>query len=131
MRYRLIYIVLGALAVAVVVTAVVFAPSGEPTELPAAIDSVSPGPNDAALRQAILEVDLKPGYRAEIWVDGFRIPDSEVVYIEATGVHRWQPSPTSLYMSEWTPGEHEVRIAWNTISGPPDVGEFTWTFRIQ
>ncbi|GIU93283.1 MAG: hypothetical protein KatS3mg011_2189 [Acidimicrobiia bacterium] len=131
MPYRAIYAGLAFLAVAVIALGVAFAPQGRPVELPGPVEAVFPRPGDAVLQQTVLEVDLATGYRAQIWVDGFLVPDSEVVYVDATGVHRWQPGPASLYMTEWRPGEHTVTIRWNTTSGPPDVGEFTWSFRIQ
>lgn len=131
MPYRYIYIGLGALAVAVISLGIVFAPQGEETPLPGPVEAVFPRPNDRVLQQAVVEVDLEAGYVAEIWVDGFRVPDSEVTFVEATGVHRWAPSPTSLYLEAWTPGEHSVRIRWNTLTGTADVGEFEWSFRVQ
>ena len=131
MSYRYIYAGLGALAIAVISLAVVFTPRGRSVELPGPVEQVFPHPNDSVLRQTTLEIDLQTGYRAEIWVDGFRIPDSEIRYVEATGVQTWSPSPTGLYLTEWAPGEHQVRIRWDTVRGLPDVGEFTWSFRVQ
>jgi hypothetical protein len=54
-----------------------------------------------------------------------------MTYIESTGVHRWQPSATSLILTEWLPGPHEIRVVWDTIVGLPAPGEFTWSFRVQ
>ncbi|HJQ95218.1 MAG TPA: hypothetical protein VJ935_05855 [Acidimicrobiia bacterium] len=129
--YRLVYIGLGLVAVAAVLLAVAFGGGGEPTPLPDPIESLTPQPNDSALTQAILEVDLMAGYRAQIYVNGFPIPENEVVFVEPTGVHRWQPTPSSLVMQAWTPGTHTVRIVWDSLSGLPSPGEFEWTFRVQ
>jgi hypothetical protein len=129
--YRLVYVGLGLVALAAVLLAIAFGGGGEPTELPAPIESITPQPNDSALTQAILEVDLEPGYQAQIYVNGFLIPENEVSFVEPTGVHRWQPSPDSLVMQTWTPGIHEVRIIWDSLSGLPSPGEFEWTFRVQ
>jgi hypothetical protein len=129
--YRLIYVGLGALAVAVILLGIVFGQGGDPVVLPDPVESVSPLPGDATLRQAVIEVDMKVGYDVAIFVDGFRVPDSEISFIEGTGVYRWAPSPAGLYLTEWTPGTHEVRIEWDTVSGLPDVGSFEWTFRVQ
>jgi hypothetical protein len=131
MPYRLIYIGLGSLAIAVIALGIVFGRGGDPVELPGPIENVSPLPNDATLRQAVIEVDMEVGYEVAIFVDGFRVPDTEVVFIEGTGVYRWAPSPTGLYLTEWTPGTHTVRIEWSSISGLPDVGSFEWEFRVQ
>jgi hypothetical protein len=122
---------LGLLVVAALVLGVVFGRGGEPTPLPAPIESLTPRPNDRALAQAVLEIDLEAGYIAQVFVDGFPVPENEVIFIEATGVHRWQPSPTSLIFDTWTPGDHNIRIVWDTIAGLPKPGEFTWTFRVQ
>lgn len=129
--YRFIYIGLGALAVAVVALAFAFARGGEPAELPEPVEDVFPLPGDAVLMQAFVEVDMQVGYTVEIYVDGFLVPEGEVSFVEGTGVHRWSPSPTSQYLEAWTPGEHTVRIVWDTVAGLPDRGEFTWTFRVQ
>jgi hypothetical protein len=127
----LVYVGLGFIVIATVALAIAFGGGGEPTQLPRVIESVGPGPGDSALSQAILEVDLQPGFAAQIFIDGFPIPAAEVAFIEATGVHRWQPSPNSLVFDRWSPGEHIVRIVWDSLAGLPQPGEYTWTFRVQ
>lgn len=131
MPYRLIYVGLGSLAVAVIVLGVVFGRGGDPIVLPEPVEDVSPLPGDAALRQAVIEIDMAIGYELVIYVDGFRVPDTEISVVEGTGVHRWTPSPTGVYLTEWTPGTHTVRIEWTRVTGLPDVGSFEWEFRIQ
>lgn len=127
--YRFLYIGLGLLAVAAVSIGIVFSPEGEPTEIPLPIEAVFPLPNDVAIRQAVVEVDLEVGYVADVFVDGYPVIDAN--FEEATGVYSWSPSPNSPIFTEWTPGEHAVRVVWRKISGAPDFGEFEWTFRIQ
>lgn len=129
--YRVIYFGIGLVVVAAVVLGIAFGGGSEPSPLPAPIESLLPRPNDRALSQAILEVDLEGGYRASIYLDGFLLPENEVVFVEPTGVHRWQPSPLSVVVPEWTPGMHEVKIVWDSLGGLPSPGEFTWSFRIQ
>jgi hypothetical protein len=129
--YRLIYAGLALVAIAAVVLAIAFGGGGDPVELPEVVEALVPGPGDAALAQAIVEVDLQPGFLAQIFIDGFPVPASEVAFVEATGVHRWQPARDSLIFDRWSPGEHEVRIVWDRIAGLPQPGEFTWTFRVQ
>lgn len=131
MPYRLIYAGLGALALAVIVLAVAFGGGGEPLVLEPPLEAVKPAPNDQVLRQAIIEVDVEVGYDVAIFVDGFRVPTEEVVFVDATGVYRWQPNPLGLYLQEWTPGTHTVRIEWDTFSGTPDPGFFEWEFRVS
>jgi hypothetical protein len=127
----LLYVGLGLVVVAAVTLAIAFSGGGKPVVLPEVIESLGPRPGDSALAQTALEVDLQPGFMAQIFIDGFPVPDSEVAYIEATGVHRWQPAPNSLVFDRWSPGEHVVRIRWDTLSGLPQPGEFSWTFRVQ
>ncbi|HKZ24209.1 MAG TPA: hypothetical protein VJ398_00275 [Acidimicrobiia bacterium] len=131
MPYRFIYLGLGLLVVATIALGVAFGGGAEPDELPAPIERLSPAPGDAVLAQALIEIDLVAGYRAEVFVDGFKVPDSEMVFVEATGVHTWAPSATGSYLTEWTPGTHKVLIRWTTLAGLPDTGQFEWTFRVQ
>ncbi len=127
-RYRLLLGGLGLALVAVVVLAVAFgSPEGDAPDRPAALERIAPIPDERVLRQAVLEVDLPTGYHAEIYVDGFRIPDNEFLgpeAIDATGTYRWRPSPTSTVLQEWAPGEHTVLVRWDTVSGLPDPGEY-------
>jgi hypothetical protein len=129
--YRLIYLGLVMMVVAAVAFGIAFGRGGEPTPLPTPIESLTPRPNERALAQTVLEVDLEPGYLAQVFVDGFPVPETELIFVEATGVHRWQPNPASLIFPAWTPGEHTIRIVWDSLAGLPRPGEFTWTFRIQ
>lgn len=128
MSYRLIYIGLGLAGLAAILFGVVFSTSGDPVELPGPLESVSPEPNSLVLPQAVVEIDLEVGYRADIYIDGFLV--SDVTFVEGTGVHRWAPSPDSLTFTEWTPGEHTVHVVWDTVAGLADPGEYTWSFRV-
>lgn len=128
MPYRLIYIGLGLIAIAAIALGVVLSPDGEPVDLPGPIESVSPEPGDLVPPQATLEIDLDVGYEVEIWVDGWPITDAS--FVEATGVYRWAPSPSHPTIQEWSPGEHTVRVVWDTYTGLPDTGTFEWSFRI-
>lgn len=128
MPYRLIYAGLGLLAIAVVALGVAFAQEGDAVDLPGPIEAVSPLPGDSVIRQTAVQVDLAVGYVADIFVDGFPV---DATFVEATGVYSWSPSPTSPIMTEWSPGEHTVRVEWRRISGSPEFGSFEWTFRVS
>ncbi|MEX0946296.1 MAG: hypothetical protein WD651_15540 [Acidimicrobiia bacterium] len=117
--------------VAAIALGIAFGRSGEPAPLPPPIESIYPERNGTVLRQAYVEIDLESAYRAQIFINGFLVPDTEMTYIESTGVHRWQPSATSLILIEWLPGPQEIRVMWDTIVGLPAPGEFTWSFRVQ
>lgn len=128
MPYRLIYAGLALVGVAVITLGILLTPEGESVELPGPIESVSPGPGERVPPQASIEIDLEVGYEAEIVVDGWPINDA--TFVRATGVYRWSPSPRHPTITEWTPGEHTVRVVWNTYTGLPDTGSFEWSFRV-
>lgn len=128
MNYRLIYIGLALTGVAAIALGILFSTEGDPVQLPEALESVSPEPGSMVPLQTTLEIDLQVGYEADIWVDGFPITDA--TFVQATGVYRWNPSPTSPVITEWTAGEHTVRIEWDTYAGLPDPGSYEWSFRV-
>jgi aspartyl-tRNA synthetase len=96
-------------------------------ELPDVIESLSPMPRAQVPQQTILEIDLPIGYEIELFIDDYRISSNEIEHIEGTGVYRWKPGPGKSFES-WTPGEHVVKIYWDTSIGLPDIGEFVWEF---
>lgn len=129
-RYRMIYTLLGLALAAIVVGAVVFAPSGRDTPVPEPIESFSPQPGDIVLRPLAVEVDMKVGYRIELFLDDVPIPASEIDFTEATGDYVWRPGPGQVF-EEWTPGVHNVLVTYDTITGTPDPGRLRWAFRVQ
>lgn len=128
MPYKLIYIGLGLIAVAAIALGLVLSTEGDPLVLPEPLESVYPEPNALVPTQSAIEVDLHNGYEAEIYIDGW--PISNPRFIQATGVYRWSPGPSDPLLQEWTPGEHTVRVTWDTYSGYPDPGAFEWSFRV-
>lgn len=139
MPYRYIYLGLGLFGLAAVIFALVLAPDGEAVELPGPIEAVSPAPGSQVPVQTAIEIDLEVGYEATIWVDGWPIQvernepganPANALLTEATGVIRWSPSPAHPNVQEWAPGEHTVRVVYNTYTGLPDTGSFEWSFRV-
>jgi hypothetical protein len=128
MSYRLIYLGLGLVAVAAIAFGIAFATEGEEIALPGPIESVSPEPGTLVPPQASVEIDLEVGYDAEIYVDGWLVSDA--LFVEGTGVYRWAPGPANPTINEWTPGEHTIRVVYDTVNGLPDPGEFSWSFRV-
>ncbi len=128
MPYRLIYIGLGLVGLAAIALGLVFSTDGAAADLPESLESVSPQPGDLVPPQTTLEIDLEVGYAATILVDGW--PISDATFVEATGVYRWTPSPSSPTSQEWTPGEHTVSITWDTDTGFPNPGSYQWSFRV-
>jgi len=129
-RYLYIY---GGLTLALVVVigiALAFgSPEGDDIGLPAQIEAISPVPRETVLRQARIEVDMPIGYAVEIWIDGFRVPEQEIFFVEGTGVYSWGPGIDRIFL-EWDRGEHTVVVKWQSVTGVPDVGEYEWTFRV-
>ena len=124
----MIYIGLGLVVVAAIAFGFAFSTEGEPVVLPAPIESVSPLPGDLVPPQSFIEIDMKVGYRADIYVDDW--PMADTTFVEGTGVYRWAPSPSNPTVNEWTPGQHTIRVVWDTIDGLADPGEYEWTFRV-
>jgi hypothetical protein len=128
MPYRLIYSGLILIGLAAIAIGVLLNPEGDQVDIPGPIESVSPAPGSQVPPQASVVIDLQVGYEAEIVIDGWPITDSD--FVQATGVYRWSPNPGHPTISEWAPGEHTVRITWNTFTGLPDTGSFEWSFRV-
>ena len=121
---------LGLALAAVVVGAVVFAPSGRESVTPDTLESYSPADRSTVLRQIGIEIDLPVNYAIDLVVDGIPIPDGEINVMEETGKFTWRPGSTTV-IPEWTVGIHTVWVRWDRISGLPDPGEWIWSFRVQ
>lgn len=128
-RYRVTLLLLAVAFIAVVVAAVLIAPSGSGGMLPDAVQRVSPDDGELVLRQTRLIVHLQPGYAATIEIDGTMLPEDQVVFTPETGLHVFEPGPGKVIES-WTPGFHIAVASWNTLTGLPDRGALTWTFRV-
>lgn len=129
-RYRIVLLLLGIGFIAVVLGAVLLAPEGTAPELPEAVNRIEPGDGELLFGQPRVVLDLSPGYRARLIIDGIPIPDEQVIWTEATGLHVFDPGPGKVIES-WAPGFHLVEASWDGIAGQPDPGNLTWTFRVQ
>jgi len=129
-RYRILFSLLGLSLGALVVGAVILAPSGRAPNLPSAVESFSPADGAIVLRQTALEVDLLAGYSMSLVVDGQAIPPTEISFTEATGKYVFLPAPDKT-VTEWFPGFHVVEITFDRAIGLPDPGSLRWSFRTQ
>lgn len=128
-KYRLIFLGLGVAFVGVVVVGFLLgSPDREGVGLPAAIEEIGPLPSTQVPLQTPIEVDVPVGYRIEMFVDNFRVPTGELLFVEGTGVYRFNPHQSSVIA--WGPGEHTVLVRWHRIGGLPDEGEYSWSFRV-
>ncbi|NNJ47665.1 MAG: hypothetical protein HKP18_07530 [Acidimicrobiia bacterium] len=128
--YRFVYAALGIALVAVIGLAVAFSPSGTETPLPEPVERIFPLPNDSVIRQTALEIDMQVGYEIVLFVDGFRISPVEIGVQTGTNRYVWEPAP-GRFLETWEPGTHEITIEWDRISGIPDPGSYSWSFRVQ
>ena len=126
--YRFIILLLTGLLALVITWGVTFSQdNSEELVLPNSLENIYPLPYDQVPQQASLEIDLPVGYQLTLIVDNYIIPQSEIRYVEATGVYIWRPGPNKTFET-WNPGKHTVRIIWDTITGLPDFGEYEWEF---
>ncbi|HHC08429.1 MAG TPA: hypothetical protein ENK55_06910 [Actinobacteria bacterium] len=128
--YRIVMTVLGLVFVLIVVGTVLVLPEGDPARYPDAVVGFSPADGDLVFRGARIEFRTDPAYRASFVIDGIPIPDAEVVVVEGTGLHIYEPGPGKT-IEAWTPGFHVVEARWDRTSGLPDPGSLTWSFRVR
>jgi hypothetical protein len=128
--YRVLLLLLGIGFIGVVVGALFLAPEGSPRPLPEAVDRIEPADGELVFAQPEVLLDLAPGYRAAITIDGIAVPGEQVIWTEATGLHVFRPGPGKV-IEVWTPGLHLVEAAWDGTPGHPDPGSLSWAFRVQ
>jgi hypothetical protein len=128
--YRRIYVGLGLALAAVIALTIAYSPSGTETPLPEPIERIFPLPNDSVIRQARLEIDMKVGYEIVLFVDGFRISPVEIGVQTGTNRYVWEPAP-GRFLETWGPGTHQITVEWDRITGLPDPGSYSWSFRVQ
>ena len=122
--YRFIILLLTGLLALVITWGVTFAQdNNEELVLPGSLENIYPLPYDQVPQQVSLEIDLPVGYQLTLIVDNYIVPQSEIQYVEATGVYIWRPGPNKTF-EVWNPGTHNVQISWDTITGLPDFGEY-------
>ena len=129
-RYRLVYLGLTLAFVALVGATWALSTGGDSTELPTAVELVAPAADATVLRQTTVVIDMVPGYVIDLTIDGVFIPPSEIESTAALGRFEWAPGPGNAF-AEWAPGSHTVEVSWDTITGLPDVGSYSWGFRVQ
>lgn len=129
-RTLLIYVGLSLVLVAVISAAVALSPSGDEDTLPAPLIGVSPAPGSADILQATIRVEIETGYRIALTVDGVAVPQNEVESLPGVGRFEWNRDASQVF-EPWEPGTHSVEVSWDTVTGLPEQGSFTWSFRIQ
>lgn len=128
--YRVILLLLGLALIGVVIGAVLFAPSGDDAGYPPALTRVEPADGSLMFGQPRIVVDLEAGYRAQLIIDDVVVPEDQMIWTEATGLHVFEPGPGKV-VETWSPGFHVISAQWDGVRGLPDPGMFTWSFRVQ
>ena len=112
-----------------------------------AIERVLPQPGEIVLRQSQVGVDLAPGYRGVLIIDGQEIPTTDVPTgsnpdPNAKGNLDAQFDPTQntvlfvpkkgATIEEFTPGEHRITaVYWREVASRDQAVSFSWTFKVS
>lgn len=128
--YRVTYTLLALALLVIIGGAILFIPSGDPDQLPAAVEHYAPQDGDTALNPVKVVIDMKPDYDVVFVIDGTSIPASDVDAIVATGRYQFEPGEGKA-IEFWTPGDHTVVATWIGGTANTDAGTLVWTFTLQ
>jgi len=128
--YRITYLLLAVALVAIIGGAILLIPSGDPLDLPDAVESYSPADGDLVTQPIRVVIDLLPNYDVAFVIDGTPIPAEQVDSILATGRHQFEAGEGKA-IERWTAGDHTVVATYTSGANGIDVGTVVWTFRIQ
>lgn len=124
-------IIIGALAIAAALfgtAIVVYLGNPRTTDLPVAIQEVSPAAQSTVLLQSDVVVDLAAGYTAEIDINGVPIPEDEINEVLALNQLRFSPGAGQTLERLFTE-QNCVRVNyWLIVQGPQSVQTYTWCF---
>ncbi|MDK1019419.1 MAG: hypothetical protein QGD89_08470 [Actinomycetota bacterium] len=128
--YRITYTLLGLVLLAIIGSSILFIPSGDPEQLPAAVDRYAPRDGDIVLNPIKVMIDVQPYYEVHFVIDGIPIPAQDMDNIVEIGRYEFIPGEGKA-IERWTPGDHTVVATWTGGSAGTDVGTLVWTFRVQ
>lgn len=125
------FIVVGALAFAAIMFAIailVYLGNPRSTDLPVAIQAVSPVAQSNVLAQSDVVVDLAVGYTGTIDINGVPIPAEEINEASALNQFRFQPGEGKV-IERLFPDQNCVRVTyWQIAIGPADSQTYSWCF---
>lgn len=128
--YRVTYTFLAVALLAIIGGSILFIPSGDPEQLPDAVERYSPHDGDIAINPVKVLIDVQPYYEVRFVIDGIPIPESDVDAIVGIGRYQFEPGEGKA-IERWTPGEHTVVATWIGGKAGTDAGTLVWTFRLQ
>jgi hypothetical protein len=98
--------------------------------LPSTVESVSPEPGTQADRRIAVTADLRDGLTGVLVIDGQRIPEDQLEYIDPQGIITFRPG-ADTDLSAFEAGEHTVQVLYwdQTENEPADPDSFGWRFR--
>ncbi len=128
--YRVTYTLLAIVLLAIIGASILFIPSGDPEELPSAVEQYSPHDGDLAINPVKVLIDVLPHYDVQFVIDGTPIPTSDVDAIVETGRYQFEPGEGKV-IERWTPGKHTVVASWIGGTANTDAGTLVWTFTVQ
>jgi hypothetical protein len=118
-----------ALAAALFAIAVVI-DRGNPgsTDLPVAIQEISPQAGSNVLSQSDVVVDLAVGYTAELEINGITIPEEQLFRVDGLNRLSFEPRPGKI-IEGLRPDQNCVRVFyWLIAQGPSDQQVYDWCF---
>jgi hypothetical protein len=123
------------------------------TNLPEAIEQISPGQGDQVLQQSQIIVDFIEGYTATLTIDGIELPTTRLDEVVATGKQiapgaQVNLPPTAIFdvgnyiisylpqtgapIAEFAQGEHKGSVRfWLIKDGENTSRTYSWTFYID
>lgn len=125
----------------------------EGRDIPAAIESMTPGPGDQVLRQSQVFVDFIDGYVAELEIDGISLETTRLDELTAGGATprpgaQVEVPPTAIYdpgrftisflpqtgaaIESFAQGPHSAVVRyWKATDGPTKARSFAWEFTVD
>lgn len=119
------------------------------SNLPEAIEGISPGDNQRVLRQSQIIVDFVEGYEATLYIDDVEMPTTRLDELVTSGTApapgaQIDLPPTAIYdpgnftisflpqdgapIEEFVQGEHSATVRYWRTDGSSKVRAYSWTF---
>ncbi len=128
--YRVTYTLLAVALLAIIGVSILFIPSGDPEQLPVAVQRYAPHDGDIAINPVKVVFVVQPNYDVSFVIDGTTIPNDEVDAIPEIGRFQFDPGEGKT-IERWSPGEHVVIASWTGGAAGTDAGTLVWTFTVR